>query len=256
MGGAIARGVVRSGLIPPTSVMVFDPDTKKAGQLKRSLGIRSAKSTAEVATFADCIILAVKPPLVELVLDEIKSMVTPEKCIVSIAAGIHIAKIEKKLPKNPVMRVMPNQPCLIGAGVSAFSAGRNAKKEHIDIVQKIFNALGVAVAVPEKHINGVTGLSGSGPAYVYEFIAGLIQGTSGVLPRELARDLATQTVIGAGKLAKDFRGKTLENLVDMVASPKGTTVAGLQVMSKNKLRWIVAGAVRAAIRRAEDLSKS
>ena len=143
---------------------------------------------------------------------------------------------------------------MIREGVSAIAPGRTARGGDIVRVRQIFDALGKTVLVPEHYLDAVTGLSGSGPAFVYEFISGLMKGSSGKLPAALAHRLAVQTVIGSARTAQ-ISGKTLDQLVTMVASPKGTTVAGLKVLAKKHLRATVAQAVQAATRRARELSK-
>ena len=214
------------------------------------------KGNVEAAREADIVILSVKPQVIERVLVEITSVVDDRKLVISIAAGIVISRIEKALKDGAhVVRVMPNTPALVLAGAAAIAGGKNATSNDLALAQSIFNSVGRAVIVEEKLMDAVTGLSGSGPAYVFMIIDALSDaGVKAGLPRQLALELAAQTVYGAAKMVletKEHPGK----LRDMVTSPGGTTIEGLHALEKGKLRATLINAVEAATARSRELGK-
>ncbi len=210
----------------------------------------------ELAAWADVIVLAVKPQVIDSVLKEIAPVVTAKKMVISIAAGVPIARIEEGLGGPvPVVRVMPNTPALIGEGISALSFNGRVKEAGKKLALKLLGVAGETVAVPENLMDAVTGLSGSGPAYIFILLealsdAGVRQG----LPRETSNRLALWTVRGAAGLALQS-GRRPGELKDMVTSPGGTTIAGLHALEKGGFRAALYNAVAAATKRSIELGK-
>ncbi len=256
MGTALARGFVRAGIVAPDQIIASDPAESARAGFEREVGARVAASNAEVAAFASVLLLAVKPDQVGGVLAEIRANFTDRHLLISIAAGLPLAKLEEGLvPGARVIRVMPNTPALVGASATAYAAGRSALTEDSALAQKLFSAVGIAFAVKESLLDGVTGLSGSGPAYVYLMIEALSDGgVAAGLPRELATKLAAQTVLGGAKMVLDT-GLHPGALKDMVTSPAGTTIEGLHELEKGGLRGALMSAVRAAAEKSRKLGQ-
>lgn len=255
MGGALVRGVLHAGLVSRESLWVADADHSKAATMVAEYGVRTG-SNAEVAAAARTIIVAVKPNDVPAVLREIGPHLRPDACVISVAAGVTVRTLEAQLPPGtPVVRAMPNTPCLIGQGVVALAPGRHARPEHMADAQRLFSAVGETVTVGEYQLDAVTGLSASGPAFVYIFIEGLADGgVKAGLPRDIALRLAAQTVAGAARMVLET-GRHPGELKDMVASPAGTTIAGLAVLEDRGVRGAALRAVEAAAERAAQLGR-
>jgi pyrroline-5-carboxylate reductase len=256
MAEALIKGLIAAGTAKADQLMAMDVSADRLAHLKKTYGINTAKSNAAAAREADVIVLSVKPHVVERVLTEISSSVNDKKLVISIAAGIALAKIEKNLRETAhVVRVMPNTPALVLAGAAALSAGDNITNDDLDLAQSIFNSVGTTVVVDEKLMDAVTGLSGSGPAYIFMIIEALSDaGVKAGLPRPLALELAAQTVYGSAKMVletKEHPGK----LRDMVTSPGGTTIEGLHELEKGNLRATLMNAVEAAVARSKELGK-
>jgi pyrroline-5-carboxylate reductase len=256
MAEALIKGLIAAGTAKADQIMVMDVSADRLAHLKNTYGISAAKSNAEAAREVGVIILSVKPQVIEKVLTEISLVVDDKKLVISIAAGIDLAKIEKSLRETShVVRVMPNAPALVLAGAAALSAGKNVTSDDLALAESIFNSVGRAVVVDEKLMDAVTGLSGSGPAYVFMIIDALSDaGVKAGLPRPLALELAAQTVYGSAKMVletKEHPGK----LRDMVTSPGGTTIEGLHTLEKGKLRATLMNAVEAATARSKELGK-
>ncbi|MDN5346831.1 MAG: pyrroline-5-carboxylate reductase [Clostridia bacterium] len=253
MGEALIRGILNAGLVPAESIVASDIDAAKTREVGRRYGIRILKTNQEVVNEAATVVLAVKPQVIRSVIQGLE--VTREKLIISIAAGITLADMEGWLgPDIPVVRVVPNTPCLIGEGVSALAGGKAATSEHLERAQEIFAAVGRVAVLPENLLDAVTALSSSGPAYVYLFIEALADGGVRVgLPRDLALDFAARTVLGAAKMV--LQQGHPATLKDKVASPGGTTIAALEVLEQGAVRGAIIGAVRAAAERARELSR-
>jgi pyrroline-5-carboxylate reductase len=204
---------------------------------------------------AAVIVLAVKPQVLTSALQPLREGIGPSQMVLSIAAGVSTARIEECFAKDiPVVRVMPNTPALVGAAASAICLGRFANQTHRAQAHRIFDAVGLAVDVEEKLLDAVTGLSGSGPAYVYVFIEALSDaGVRAGLPRDVATRLAAQTVLGSARMVLET-GTHPGVLKDMVTSPGGTTIAGLHALEQNAFRGAVIDAVQAATQRSKELS--
>jgi pyrroline-5-carboxylate reductase len=256
MAGALIKGLLAAGAVKTDHILVADISFDRVNYLKKTYGIIIQKTNIDAAREAGIIVLSVKPQVIEKVLSEIAPAVDDNKLVISIAAGVVIEKIEKALPGKPrIVRVMPNTPALVLAGAAALAGGKNATSEDLALAQSIFNSVGRAVIVEEKLMDAVTGLSGSGPAYVFMIIDALSDaGVKAGLPRPLALELAAQTVYGAAKMVletKEHPGK----LRDMVTSPGGTTIEGLHALEKGKLRAVLMNAVEAATARSRELGK-
>jgi pyrroline-5-carboxylate reductase len=257
MATALAQGFVQAGIVRPTQIFASDvfPAARKA--FGAATGAKICASNADVLRNASVIILAVKPQQAAEVLAEINPLFTPRHLLVSIAAGITLAKMESALPaKARVIRVMPNTPALVGAGASGFASGKNATKSDAALALRLLSAVGVAVEVKEALLDAVTGLSGSGPAYVYQFIEALSDGgVAAGLARDVATKLAAQTVLGAARMVLET-GEHPGALKDAVTSPGGTTIEGIHELEKGKLRGTVMNAVVAAANKAKKLGQA
>jgi len=256
MGEALATGLVKSGAIPQTDLVVSDVSAERLRWLEETLGIRTFQENRPLANKADIVVLAVKPDVVAPVMEEIGPILHPGQTVVSIAAGVPISIIEKHIPRPvPVVRVMPNTPCLIGEGASAYALGSHAGSRDAARVEAVFTSVGRTVAVEESLLDAVTGLSGSGPAYVYMMVEALADGAVKMgLPRETALLLSAQTVLGAAKMVL-ATGKHPAELKDRVTTPGGTTAAGLFVLEQRGVRAALIEAVSAATERSQELSK-
>ena len=256
MAQAIIGGIIKAKLRETQSIHVFDVNIDLIEKFNK-MGVQTQKSAKQVAQKSDIIFLTVKPNIVAPVLKEIAQDITKNKLIVSIAAGTTIDTIQKLLPsESQVIRVMPNTPCLVGESAAAISQGPFATKESMDIVFSIFSSVGLAVKLDERYLDAVTGLSGSGPAYVFMFIEALADGgvRSG-LPRDIALDLAVQLVKGSAKMVQETKVHPGE-LKDRVASPGGTTIAGIHKLESGAFRASVIDAVYAATLRSQQLGSN
>jgi pyrroline-5-carboxylate reductase len=256
MATALARGFVRARLVAAKQVLASDPSPAARAAFAKEVGARTTASNAEVARFATLLVLAVKPEQVNGVLADIRQQFTAQHCLISIAAGVPLAKLEAGLGAGArLIRVMPNTPALVGASATAFAPGKSARPADAALAQKLFSAVGLAFQVKEALMDAVTGLSGSGPAYAYLFIEGLSDGgVAAGLPRDVATRLAAQTVLGSAKMVLET-GQHPGVLKDMVTSPGGTTIEGLHELEKGKLRGTVISAVRAATEKSRKLGQ-
>jgi pyrroline-5-carboxylate reductase len=256
MATALAKGFVRAGLTTAKHLIASDPvDVARAAFAKETSG-KTTTSNADVAKFAQALILAVKPDQTATVLGDIRDHFTEKHLLISIAAGMPLAKMEAALGSSArLVRVMPNTPALLGASASAFALAKSALPQDSELTQKLFSSVGVAFQVKESLLDAVTGLSGSGPAYVYLFIEALSDGgVAAGLPRDVATQLAAQTVLGAARMVLET-GMHPGALKDMVTSPGGTTIEGLHELEKGKLRGTVISAVRAATEKSKKLGQ-
>ena len=252
MARALASGFVSAGKITANKVQAFDPSAKAIAAFQSTIsGAASSAGPNELVAGCDVVFLAVKPQHMGHVFNSLDAHAG--KLFVSIAAGVTLSSLEGGLKTDRVIRVMPNTPCLVGAGASGYSRGTGASQEDAQLVGDLLSAVGIAFELPEALLDAVTGLSGSGPAFVYQFIEALSDGgvLSG-LPRTVATQLAAQTVLGAAKMVLE----TAEHpglLKDRVASPAGTTIAGLAALERGGLRGTVIDAVKAASDRSREL---
>lgn len=222
--------------------------------VKNQFKIKTTMDNKELAKKSSIIFLSVKPQDMKSVLAEIKSEIK-NQLIVSIAAGIPLKKITALLDYNKVIRVMPNTSCLVGAMAAGYSLGKDVTKAEAETIKQILNSAGIAFEVEEKHLDAITALSGSGPAFFAAFIKSFADAAAkDGLPKEIAVKLACQTALGTGKLLLE-KNMPPEELIAMVSSPNGTTVAGLHVLEKNKLAKLLAETYQAAVQRSRELGK-
>ncbi len=255
MARALAAGFVRAGLVEAASVVAYDPDASAAEQFARELGgARCLDSNAQVVQAADVVFLAVKPSQVGPVAEQLDGRLPEDRLLVSIAAGIGLSSLTQRFGTERVIRVMPNTPCLIGQGAAAYARGRGATDDDRLLVDRLMNSVGIAMAVDEGLLDAVTGLSGSGPAFVFTVIEALADGGVRMgLPRNVAMALAAQTVRGAAQMVLDENVHPAE-LRDRVASPGGTTIAGIEAIEHHGMRAALMAAVRAAADRSKELA--
>jgi pyrroline-5-carboxylate reductase len=256
MATALARGFVRAEIVSPKEIIAGDLSEAARAAFTKETGAKTTASNSDVLKFASVLILAVKPDQVVGVLAEQRGHFTNEHLLISIAAGVTLARLEAALPAGSrVIRVMPNTPALVGEAAAAFALGKSATAADGELAKKLLSAVGVALQVKESLLDAVTGLSGSGPAYVYQFIEALSDGgVAAGLPRDIATKLAAQTVLGAAKMVLET-GQHPGALKDQVTSPGGTTIEGLHELEKGKLRATVMSAVRAATEKSKKLGQ-
>lgn len=256
MGEAMIRGLLAASLFSTDRISVHDVSQARMAYLGKEFGIRTPGTIAEVAQGNGIILLAVKPQVMPSVLDELRPHVSRTTLIVSIAAGIPISLIESRLTEGtPVIRVMPNTPALVQKGASALARGKAVTAEHMEMGLALFRAVGKAVEVEEKLMDTVTGLSGSGPAYVLLVIEALIDAAVLMgMSRQAARELVVPTVAGTASLLEEL-GKHPAELKDMITSPGGTTIVGLKVLETYAVRSALMEAVEAASKRSAELGK-
>lgn len=255
MATALASGLIKSGFAAAQDICASDVVPEARDAFAAATGAAANADNSEVIRNSQVLFLAVKPQQVAEVLSEQSSHITAKQLVVSIAAGVPLFRLEAALPDRRIIRVMPNTPCLVGAGASAFARGTHATAEDGALVLKMLSTVGLALEVPEKLLDAVTGLSGSGPAYAFEIIEALSDG--GVLaglPRDIATKLAAQTLLGAAKMVLET-GTHPGALKDAVTSPGGTTIAGLHELERAGLRGSLMSAVRAATERSRELGK-
>lgn len=252
MGEAIAAGLVAGGVVEASRIVVAEP-TAARREVFENHGIATVADAHEVVD-SETVLLAVKPQIIDAVVAHIADRITAGTVVVSIAAGITTARLESLLPQGtPVVRVMPNTPAMVGAGMAVVSGGSEATPEQVEAVRAMFEAIGKAVVVPEHSQDAATAISGSGPAYIAMIVdalarAGVMQGLS----REVAQELAIQTVKGTADLLS-ATGMHPQELIDRVSSPGGTTIAALEALEAGGVRPAISAAVAAAVRRSREL---
>jgi pyrroline-5-carboxylate reductase len=256
MATALAKGWLTAGLLSPERCKASDPLPEARSRFQQATRATATADNREVVRSSDVLILAVKPQTMPALIDEVRSDIRERHLIISIAAGLSIAKLTEMLHgSHRIVRVMPNTPCLIGCSATGFAVGPAATKDDVALVEKLFNAVGIAFALPEHLLDAVTGLSGSGPAFVYVLIEALSDGGVRMgLPRDVATALATQTVLGSARMVQETKQHP-SVLKDAVASPGGTTIAGLHALEKGGFRATIMDAVEAATRRSTELGK-
>ena len=255
MGGALIEGILRNKLVSPENLWVCDKFAEKLALLAEK-GVNTSTRIEPIIRNTDVIFIAVKPQNIPEVLENLKGKIQASQLVVSLAAGITTSFIIKKLNKEiPLIRIMPNMPALLGEGITAISPIEKVNLEQKGLARKILETAGEVIEVPESQQDAVTGLSGSGPAYIYNVIQGLIRGgIRAGLNSELASKLAIQTTLGAARMAKESNS-CLEELCRAVASPGGTTVEGLKVLQKGRLKDCLAEAVVKATQKAKELKR-
>jgi len=253
MGAALMRGLLAAARLKPAEMVFCDPDPKRQEAMEK-LGVEAALDNAEVM-HSPVVVLAVKPQILKGVLEEIRKFARPRHLVISIAAGVPLAVLEAALPDSRVIRAMPNTPLMVQAGMTALSPGSRATPEDVDLALDLFRAVGRAEVVDESHLDVITALSGSGPAFVAVFLEALADGAVKMgLPRTLALEFAAQTLFGTARLILE---KNLHPglLKDLVTSPGGTTIAGLHALESTGFRGAVMDAVTAAAARSKELGK-
>ncbi|WP_297056850.1 pyrroline-5-carboxylate reductase [Thermosulfurimonas sp.] len=256
MAEALIRGLLASKKISPAAISVSVPSEGRQAYLRTTYGVTTLFDNPEVVRENPVVVLAVKPQVAPGVLKEVREAVKEGKpLLLSVVAGLTLARMADLLGGySRIIRIMSNTPALVLSGVSAICGGLEAREEDLELAEQIFSLLGEVIRVPESLFDAVTGLSGSGPAYVFAFIEALVDG--GVkegLPREVAERLAVGTVLGAAKLMRET-GENPYALKAMVTSPGGTTIAGLKVLAERGFHGAVMEAVAAATRRSRELS--
>jgi len=256
MAEALIRGLVKGGHVEAKKIVASAPRRERVTALHAQYGIDVTTDNREVVTRCGLIVLAVKPQILDKVLREIGDHVKDGTLVVSIAAGVDTATIEEAVAGSVrVVRAMPNTPALVGAGATAIAGGKLASETDIATVRALFDAVGISVVLDEYHLDAVTGLSGSGPAYIFLILEALADaGVKVGLSRRDAQRLAAQTVMGSAKLlleTDEHPGK----LKDMVTSPGGTAIAGLHTLEEGGLRTTLINAVETATKRARELGR-
>jgi len=256
MATALGKGWIEAGLTTPEKLLASDPVPAARTAFSKATKAKTVDSNREVARKADILVLAVKPQSMTALLHEVRDDIEDRHLVLSIAAGVTLTQIASGLGADRrVIRVMPNTPALVLASASAFSPGPNATADDIQLADRLFNSVGKAITVPERLLDAVTGLSGSGPAYVFVAIEALSDGGVRMgLPRDVATLLAAQTVFGAARMLLET-GEHPGVLKDQVASPGGTTIAGLSALERGGFRAALIEAVTAATQRSMELGK-
>jgi pyrroline-5-carboxylate reductase len=253
MAEATIKGLIAKNVFSKDEIIACAPSETTRARVSGNIGIKMYGTAAEVAEKAEIIILAVKPKQIQPLFVEEGLELGADHLLISIAAGITIDTLKSYVPDSRIVRVMPNHCCLVLEGAAGYARG-NATNADIDAVKRIFSAIGLAAEVEEKDMDAVTGVSGSSPAFMYMFLRAVIKaGVDNGLTEEAAKELAAQSMIGAGRMALES-GKDPEELVDNVCSPGGTTIEGVKVLNEGKLEDLVYKAVVASIRRSEEMS--
>jgi pyrroline-5-carboxylate reductase len=255
MGGIILQALLKNGLLTAKSTCATVAHEERAKAQAAKLKVKVGTNNVEAVKGADIIVIGVKPQVVEEVVREISAYVTPKQMIVSVAASVPTAMIEKNLAANvPVVRAMPNTPCLMGAGMTAICKGKYAYPDHVALTCHMFDVVGRTVVVDEKHMDAVTALSASGPAYIYIILESLAEaGVKVGLPRDIATMLAAQTTLGAAKVVLET-GDHPALLKDAVTTPAGCTIDAIMELEEGKLRVTLIKAVVKAAQRAKELA--
>jgi len=253
MGEAILRGILREGLLPPSNVYIFDLNQEKVRALQKELGVLTAQSANAMIFACDIVLLAVKPNVCGRVLSECRTALK-DKTLISIVTGWSRPDIAALAPECRILRVMPNTPCMVGAGMVALDMDHTLTEDELAFAKELFSATGVAEAVPSYLMDAVVGVSGSGPAYVYLFIEALADGgVRAGLPRATAYKFAAQTVMGAAKMVLET-GMHPGALKDAVCSPGGTTIEAVAELERGGFRAAVLDAVEVCVEKARQLA--
>ena len=254
LGETLIKGLIEGKIVQPEQIAATTRHAETAERKSKAHGIRVSTSNAEAAKGADVVILSVKPQAMAEVLASIRKVVGKNQVVISTAASVSTAFIERGLAAGvPVVRTMPNTACLVRAGMSGISAGKHARREHLALAEGIFSALGRALVLDEKHMDAVTGLSASGIAFMYVTLESMAEGgVAAGLPREIATEMAAQTMLGAARMVLETREHPAK-LKDAVTTPAGTTIDGLLELEAGGLRVTLIKTVLHAARRASQL---
>jgi pyrroline-5-carboxylate reductase len=254
LGETLIKGLLGAGVIEVANVTVTAGHQHRLDQMRERFGVAGTLANKEAAAAADIIILSVKPQTVPHVVAEISAVLRPSQLLISVAASVSTAFIDKHLAAPvPLVRAMPNTPCLLNKGMTGIAPGASASREHVELAKFIFDAVGRTVVVDEKHMDAITGLSASGPAYIYIVIESLAEaGVKVGLPRDIATELAAQTVVGAGSMVLETAEHPAK-LKDMVTTPAGCTIDGILELEEGGLRVTLIKAVVKATQRAKEL---
>ena len=255
MGGIILQALLKNGLLSTKSTTATVAHEERAKALAAKLKIKVGTSNPQAVEGADIIVIGVKPQVVEDIVREIGGSVTPKQLIISVAASVPTAMIEKNLAAAvPVIRAMPNTPCMLGSGMTAICKGKHASAHHLALASHMFDVVGRTVVVDEKHMDAVTALSASGPAYIYIILESLAEaGVKVGLPRDIATLLAAQTTLGAARVVLET-GDHPALLKDAVTTPAGCTIDAIMELEEGKLRVTLIKAVVKAAQRAKELA--
>ena len=255
MGQALVAGLLASGWRKPEEITVTARTPERITYLGEKHGVESTLDNAMAVAGADVIVLSVKPQDIDALLSEISDHVTPQQTILSVVAAIPTAHIESQLSNDvPVVRAMPNTPSVVHEGVAGIAGGRHAEDKHVALAAEVLSHVGSVVIVPEKYLDAVTAISGSGPAYFALLAEAMIEG--GILlglSREVSTQLVVQTMLGSAKLLRDEKMHPVE-LREMVTSPGGTTTRAIQVLEQSGVRAAFLNAIQAAMERSQELA--
>ena len=257
IGSALLKRLISTNSIDRNKIIAYDIDEKKRSKLSKEYNIEYAENNEELARSAKFILIAVIPQVIDTVLKEIEPVITNEQVIISIAAGVSFNHINKVInPAVGLIRIMTNTPALVGAAATAIAHNTHVKDNQLEFVKKIFKAVGMVVELEERHLDAVTGLSGSGPAYIFIIIEALADGGVKMgLPRATALKLAAQTLLGSAKLLLET-GIHPAALKDMVATPGGTTITAIHELESAKIRATLIRAVEAATIKSKMLNSA
>jgi pyrroline-5-carboxylate reductase len=255
MGGILLKALLEKGLLAPKATSATVQHEERARALSKQLGITVGTDNLAAVRGADIVLICVKPQIVADVIKQIRPNISKKQLIISVAASVATSHIEKALGSNvPVVRAMPNTPCALGYGMTAICKGKFADAKHVEIATTLFNVVGRTVVVDEKHMDAVTGLSASGPAYIYIILESLAEaGVKVGLPRDVATLLAAQTTMGAAMVVLET-GDHPALLKDAVTTPAGCTIDGIMELEEGKLRVTLIKAVVKAAQRAKELA--
>ena len=256
MAEALIRGLLRAKVAEPGQITATGRRSDRLDELKQLYGVQVTKDNARAASSGDVVVLSTKPQAMNELLDQVAPHIGAHQLVISVAAGVPIAALERKLgPAVRVIRSMPNTPALVGQGACAIAAGKHATEADLEVAKAIFDAVGLTVVTEEYLLDAVTGLSGSGPAYIFLMIEALSDaGVKVGLPRRTAQALAAQTVAGSARLLIET-GTHPGQLKDQVTSPGGTAIAGLHTLEAGGLRTTLINAVESATQRAKELGQ-
>lgn len=255
MATAMIKGILKGNICNPSQIIGSDRNKEALEKKKADLGISMTDDNKEVVLNSDIIFLSVKPQVMSSVLEEIKDAVSDEKIIVSIAAGIRLKTYEEKLGDRKIVRVMPNTPCLVGEMAAGFSPNKNVTEQEAKMIRTVLGSSGKAYQVEEDLLDAITGLSGSGPAFVARIIEWFAKaGVKNNIPEDIAYELTLKTFIGTAKLLEETK-MSPEELITMVSSPNGVTIKGREVLEGSDAEKIIEETITTANKRSVELSK-